>query len=97
MLPDVRYPFHLHWSIEKSVSTVDFSRVIMAHVRTVTLMMPPFNFAVATSQAIIPKTNPEIAPMMQPHLFAFFHVTHNAIGTTAEPRMTPILGTQLIC
>lgn len=28
---------------------------------------------------------------MQPHLLAFFHVTHNAMGTTADPRITPIL------
>jgi hypothetical protein len=27
---------------------------------------------------------------MHPHLFALLHVTHSAIGTTAEPSMTPM-------
>ena len=40
--------------------------------------MSGFNFAVVTSQAMIPQTRPETAPTMQPILEAFFQVTHKA-------------------
>ena len=55
-----------------------------------TLMTLSLRVAVVTSHAMIPAAKPETAPPMHPHLFAFFHVMANAIGTTALPRMTPM-------
>lgn len=63
---------------------------------TVTLMTELLREDVVTSQAMIPAQKPETAPAMQPHLFAFFQLTHKAIGTTAEPRTTPMNSCQLL-
>ncbi len=57
---------------------------------TVTVSEPSFNAEVVTSHAMTPTQNPAIAPLMQPHLFAFFQVMHIAIGTTADPSTTPM-------
>ncbi len=57
---------------------------------TTTFITLLFNFAVVINHAIKPAANPIREPEMQPHLFAFFQVIHNAIGITPEPRITPI-------
>ena len=54
------------------------------------MMVPPFRLLVVTSHAMIPEPNPATAPVMHPHLFALLQVMQSAIGTTAEPRITPI-------
>lgn len=38
----------------------------------------------------MPAMKPAMAPQIEPHLFAFFQLTQRAIGTTAEPRKTPM-------
>ena len=55
-----------------------------------TVNSPPFSADVVTSHAMTPAQKPEIAPAMLPHLFALPQVMHVAIGTTAEPRATPM-------
>jgi hypothetical protein len=53
-------------------------------------MTPPFSVDVVTNQAMIPARKPVIDPHIQPHLFALLQVTARAMGTTADPRMTPM-------
>jgi hypothetical protein len=53
-------------------------------------MTPPLSVDVVTSQAMIPAKKPVIAPQIHPHLFALLQVTPRAMGTTADPRMTPM-------
>lgn len=55
-----------------------------------TLMVPSLSDDVVTSQAMIPAQKPATEPPMHPHLFAFFQLMDRAIGTTAEPRTTPM-------
>jgi hypothetical protein len=57
---------------------------------TTTSIFPPFKVEVVTNQAIMPAPNPMRLPQMQPFLLAFDQVTPRAMGTTAEPRITPI-------
>jgi hypothetical protein len=53
-------------------------------------MTPPFSVDVVTNQAMIPVKKPIMDPDTQPHLFALLQVTARAMGTTADPRMTPM-------
>ena len=53
-------------------------------------MTPPFSVDVVTNQAMIPAKKPIMDPHIQPHLFALLQVTPRAMGTTADPRMTPM-------
>src|SRR5216683_1380176 len=53
-------------------------------------MTPPLSELVVTSHAIRPAKKPATEPPMQPHLFARDQVMQSAIGTTAEPRITPM-------
>jgi hypothetical protein len=53
-------------------------------------MTPPFSVDVVTNQAMIPAKKPVMDPHIQPHLFALLQVTPRAMGTTADPRMTPM-------
>ena len=70
-----------------SIGTSPMGMVVRLAVTLMTLLL---RVAVVTSQAMIPATNPATEPPMHPHLFAFFHVMANAIGTTALPKMTPM-------
>jgi hypothetical protein len=54
------------------------------------LITPPFSVEVVTNHATIPATKPATDPAMQPHLFALLQVMQRAMGTTPDPRMTPI-------
>ena len=55
-----------------------------------TLTTPPFRVLVVTSHAMRPAKKPAMEPPMHPHLFALLQVTQSAMGTTAEPRITPM-------
>lgn len=53
-------------------------------------MDPPFNAPVVANHTTTPATNPATLPTMHPHLFALDQVTASAMGTTAEPSITPM-------
>ena len=53
-------------------------------------MTPPLSVDVVTNHAMIPAKKPVMEPHIHPHLFALLQVTPKAIGTTADPRMTPM-------
>ena len=60
------------------------------------MITPPLSALVVTSQAIRPEKKPETEPQMQPHLFALDQVMQSAIGTTPDPRITPMNVCQLL-
>lgn len=79
---------HLHSSVRNIRS--QNSNNIDDRSLTVTLITPSFRVLVVTNHAMTPAAKPMTAPPIQPHLFAFFQVIQSAIGTTPEPKITPI-------
>ena len=63
---------------------------VVTQQRTVTLITPSLSALVVTSHAAMPAKKPRILPRMHPFLLALDHVIARAIGTTAEPSITPM-------
>ena len=80
---------YLHYSVEQT-SIVSTLKSKEGSIHTTTLMTRLLSVDVVTNQAISPAKKPAMDPQIHPHLFALLQVTQRAMGTTADPKMTPM-------